>query len=81
MMEPTEHEGVGHSGEWREGSNLDCADCKLELEHIRLAKRGDGPNFNLNWLRTSNTQGHTANELKQEIYESARKDGRDITRA
>jgi hypothetical protein len=39
------------------------------------------PLFNLSWLKQSNLAGQTAFEFKQEIYENARREGRDIERA
>lgn len=37
--------------------------------------------WNLTWLKESNKAGTTANEMRQEIYEGAKAEGRDITRA
>ena len=48
---------------------------------LRLLEFDDKPLFNIAWLKQSNADKTTAREMRDEIYEDARRDGRDITRA
>ncbi len=49
--------------------------------HLRTLTPKDVPLFNIAWLKASNEDQTTARELRDEIYEDARRDGREITRA
>ena len=49
--------------------------------HLRTLTPKDIPLFNIAWLKQSNEIGETAREMRDDIYENARRDGREITRA
>ena len=67
---------------WHDGYYHLCQRCKEMTDLIRASKRNDDlPLFMLSWLTNSNRESYTANEIRQDIYESAREDGRDIQRA
>jgi hypothetical protein len=79
--DPTEHLGLmsTHPDEWREGAT--CDECKVTAQKLRAGVYRQGPIFSDRWLKASNREGVTADKVKQEIYDSAREDGRDIQRA
>ena len=46
-----------------------------------IPQAGNMPNFNIKRLKEDNAGHYTQNEMRKEIYESAREDGRDITKS
>ena len=49
--------------------------------HLRTLTHEDRVPTSLAWLRNSNEENETAREMRDVIYENARADGREITRA
>ena len=81
QADPTEHLGLmaTHPEEWRPGAT--CDECKVTAQKLRAGVYRQGPIIVDRWLKVSNAQGYTENEVKQEIYDAAREDGKDIRRA
>lgn len=60
------------------GTSLKCSQCaKPKAEH----GGGKRVHFNINRLQKQNEAGVTSRMMRDEIYASAREEGRDITRA
>ena len=51
-----------------------CLECMVDMPQA-----GDMPYFNIKRLKTENATGFGVDSFKREIYENARRDGRDIT--
>lgn len=62
--------------EW--GTGISCRACQKER-----AVHSDGKQIHwaISRLKNTNAAGVTQNEMRQEIYDNARRDGRDIERA
>lgn len=60
------------------GTGIVCTYCQAPP---KVHGGGKKVNFNITRLKNTNELGQTQNELRRDIYENARRDGRDITRA
>lgn len=68
--------GVEYIPEW--GTSIKCTYCiKPKAQH----GEGKKVHFNINRLQKQNEAGVTSRMMRDEIYASAKEEGRDITRA
>lgn len=71
------HNGIRPNKDWRD---VGCQhDICVKLRE--LPANTNGPYWNLERFKQMNQLGQTEREVRDEIYESAREDGRDIQRA
>lgn len=79
MGKGTEHvslESGTHPDEWRDGAT--CDDCQRLLARRREQLRGEQAYWNINWLQQSNAMGETAIQMRQEMYDEAKRTGKDM---
>lgn len=61
--------------------NANCDDCSSDIRLERLHAQGyKGPGWIIRSLVEQNRSGWSSREQRDEIYEAARRDGRDIQR-
>lgn len=79
-MPPTEHthdDPRSPDASWLPNATCDDCDPKIRLQRLAAQPR-KGPGWIIRPLVNENRSGWSAREQRDEIYEAARRDGRDI---